>query len=121
MKSYEGIFVFPPTSTPDERKAQDKVIDTQIDKFKGKVAQRAEWGKRSLGYVVKRFREGLFSFVEFEMDPSGVVDFRKALEVNPDILKYMVTVKDPKAGKIAPRKNAKKPAEEAPQAVAAKS
>lgn len=121
MKSYEGIFVFPPTSTPDERKAQDKVIDTQIEKFKGKVVQRAEWGKRSLGYVVKRFREGLFVFVEFEMEPAGVIDFRKALEVNSDLLKYMVTVKDPKAGKVAPRKNAKKAAEEASPAVAAKS
>ncbi len=121
MKSYEGIFVFPPTATPDERKAQDKAIDALIEKFKGKVNQRAEWGKRSLGYTIKRFREGLFSFVEFDMAPDGVSDFRKSLEVHPDVLKYMVTIKDPKIGKVAPRKNAKKAEDPAAQPVAVKS
>lgn len=121
MKSYEAIFVFPPISTPDERKAQDKAVDTQIEKFKGKILQRTEWGKRSLGYVVKRFREGLFVFVEFEMGPEGVNDLRKALEVNPDLLKYTVTVKDPKAGKVDPRRKVRKAPEETPAAVAAKS
>lgn len=120
MKSYEGILVFPPTATPDDRKAQDKAIDTLVEKFKGKVNQRTDWGKRPLGYTIKRFSEGVFSFVEFDMAPEGVSDFRKALEVHPEVLKYMVTVKDPKIGKVAPRKNAKK-SEEPAQPVAVKS
>ena len=93
MKSYEGVFIFPPESTGDARKAQLKSLDDIIAKFQGSVIQKNEWGKKFLGYPLKKFREGYVVVADFEMPTSQAVEFRKNLELQEDILKYMITVK----------------------------
>ncbi len=93
MTSYEGIFIFPPESAGDARKAQLKSIDDIIAKFQGSIIQKNEWGKKLLGYPLKKFREGYVVVADFEMPSLQAVEFRKSLELQEDILKYMVTVK----------------------------
>ena len=93
MKSYEGIFIFPPESAVDARKAQLKGMDDTLAKFQGSVIQKNEWGKRSLGYPLKKFREGYVVVVDFEMPTAQAGEFRKNLELQEDLLKYMITVK----------------------------
>ena len=93
MTSYEGVFIFPPEAAGDTRKAQLKNLDELIGKFQGSVIQKNEWGKRPLGYPIRKIREGYFVVVEFGMPPSQATEFRKLLELQEDILKYMITVK----------------------------
>ncbi len=93
MKSYEGVFIFPPEAAGDTRKAQLKNLDELIGKFQGSVVQKNEWGKRPLGYPIRKFREGYFVVAEFGMPTSQTTEFRKTLELQEDILKYMITVK----------------------------
>ncbi len=93
MKFYEGVFIFPPESAGDTRKAQLKSLDDIIAKFQGSIIQKNEWGKKLLGYPLKKFREGYVVVTDFQMPSSQAVEFRKSLELQEDILKYMVTVK----------------------------
>ena len=93
MKAYEGIFILPPESAADARKAQLKGMDDTLAKFQGSVIQKNEWGKRSLGYPLKKFREGYVVVVDFEMPTAQAGEFRKNLELQEDLLKYMITVK----------------------------
>ncbi len=94
MKSYEAVFIFPPEVAADTRKAQLKNIDDIIAKFQGAVIQKNELGKRPLGYPLKKFREGYFVVVVFQMPTSQAGVFRKTIELQEDILKYMITVKE---------------------------
>lgn len=105
MKSYEGLFVFPPDATPDAAKSQQKNLDDLIVKFKGQITQKQEWGKKPLGYILKKFTEGHMFVYDFQMDPSQATDFRKALELQEDLLKYMITLKV--VAKIVEKKPAK--------------
>lgn len=93
MKSYEGLFIFPPESTPDVRKNQLKSLDDLITKFKGQILQKNEWGRKPLGYLIRKFQDGHFLVYDFQMDPSQATDFRKALELQEDLIKFMVTLK----------------------------
>ena len=107
MKAYEGVFIFPPESAGDARKAQLKNLDDTIAKFQGSVIQKNEWGKKQLGYPLKKFREGYVLVADFEMPTSQTIEFRKTLELQEDLLKYMITVKatvkpDKKAASKAP-------------------
>ena len=94
MKSYEGVFIFPPDSTPDARKAQFKNLDDLFAKLQAEILQKNEWGKRPLGYHIRKFGEGHFCVIDFKMDPSKALEFRKSLDLQEEIIKYMVTVKN---------------------------
>ena len=106
MKSYEGVFIFPPESTADARKEQYKNLDEVLAKFQAHVLQKTEWGKRPLGYPLKKFREGFFWILDFRMLPAKMTEFRKTLELQEDLLKFMLTIKN--------TKSEKKPAEKGP-------
>lgn len=93
MKAYEGLFVFPPDSTPDVRKGQLKSIDDLIAKFKGQVTQKTEWGKKLMGYPLQKHAEGYVMIYDFQMDSSQAIEFRKGIDLQEDLIKYMITVK----------------------------
>lgn len=99
MKSYEGVFVFPPESAPEARKTQLKSLDDLISKFGGTIHQKQEWGRRPLGYSIRKFSEGHFLICDFQMDPAQATEFRKGLELQEDLLKFMVTSRNVKAEK----------------------
>ena len=128
MRSYEGFFIFPPESTPDARKNQLKNLDDLIARYKGEVSQKIEWGKKSLGYAVRKFQEGHFLCYDFQMDPSQATEFRKGLQLQEELIKFTVTLKPvikvpvekkasaPKAASAtaAPSRPAKQPVSSAP-------
>lgn len=93
MKLYEGFFIFPPEAGPEARKNQERGLEELIKKFQGNVLQRNEWGKRPLGYPLKKYREGHFLLLDFQIPPLQIADLRKALELQEDLLKFMLTVK----------------------------
>lgn len=97
MKSYEGLFIFPPDSTPDVRKNQLKNLDDLITRFKGQITQKTEWGRKPLGYAIKKFQEGYCMVYDFQMETSQATDFRKGLQLQEDVIKFMVTLKNMKA------------------------
>ncbi len=110
MNSYEGLFIFPPDSTPEARKNQLKNLDDLIAKFKGQITQKNEWGKKSIGYSIRKFSEGHCLVYDFQMDPSQATEFRKGLELQEDLLKFMVTIKrSPKIEKKSAASKAAKP------------
>ena len=105
MKPYEALFIFPPEGTPEVRKAQATQLEELIKRFNGSLLQKTELGKRPLGYEVRKFREGFFVSVEFQVDPLKMQEFRKALELQPEVIKYMILVKK----KQSEKKSAPKP------------
>ena len=94
MKQYEGVFAFPPESAPEARKAQLKSLDDIFAKFQAEILQKTEWGKRAFGYPVHKFTEGHFLVVDFKLDPLKAGEFRKSVQLQEDVIKYMITVKN---------------------------
>lgn len=99
MKRYEGIFIYPPEAGPEVRKNQEKTLEEIVKRFQGAIVQKNEWGRRPLGYPLKKFREGHFWVVDFDMPPANMTELRKTLELQEDLLKFMLTIKNLKADK----------------------
>jgi ribosomal protein S6 len=92
MKKYEGLFIFPPEVTGESHKDPASEVAKWIEKFQGKVIQKIDLGKKKLGHMIRKYKEGKTFVFEFEMDPSRTQDFRKELELQENLLKYMVSV-----------------------------
>lgn len=97
MRKYEGLFIFPPEVTGEKQKDFSAEVTKWIEKFKGKVIQKIDLGKKPIGHALKKFKEGKVLVFDFEMDPARVQDFRKDLELQEGLLKYMVTVPEEKS------------------------
>jgi len=92
MKKYEGLFIFPPEVAGESHKDPAAEVTKWIEKFQGKVVQKTDLGKKALGHMIGKYREGRTFVFDFEMDPSRTQEFRKELELRENLLKYMVSI-----------------------------
>ncbi len=109
MKLYEGLFILSPDATPEVQKTQVDRVEECVKKFGGVVTEKLELGRKPLGYPLKKFREGALWGVNFQLDSIKANELRKALELQEDLLKYMITVKDVRPVKVK-KVSAPKPA-----------
>lgn len=90
MRKYEGLFIFPPEESPEVWKEEEKRIEETLRRFGGRTLERRDWGRRPLGYPLRKNREGRVLFWNFEMETGQVKEFRKALELDEKILKSAI-------------------------------
>lgn len=93
MRGYEGLFIFPPEAAPEARKDQLEKLKELIQKFGGSLSHTEEWGKRPLGYAIRKFREGHMVVHHFQLDSLKTNELRKALELQEDLIKYTLVTK----------------------------
>jgi|GEM_PF-650130 len=106
MRVYENLLAFSPSVSPEDRKVHEKELEKIIDKHSGKILNKNELGQKYLGYEVKKHREAYLVVWDVQMDPSRAMEYRRALQLYPNIIKYMVTHKLPK--KPAPPRKPRK-------------
>jgi small subunit ribosomal protein S6 len=60
VRNYEVVFVAAPTLTGDELDGFIDHIQTVIESKNGKVVKVDNWGKKSLAYKIRKYREGYY-------------------------------------------------------------
>ena len=77
-----------------------------MSRLGGRVVDRNDWGRRLLGYRLRKFSEGRILLWHFEMEPARIVELRKALQLDEKILKAAIAKTEiPKP----PKESQKKP------------
>ena len=105
MRKYEGLFIFPPEETPEVLKGEEKRLEEAMTRLGGRILDRQDWGRRPLGYPIRKFREGRFLLWNFEIESHQLSELRKALELDEKILKStIVKPQEVKPAREKPRK-----------------
>ena len=104
MRLYEGLFILVPEASVEARKAQLESIEDLIKKNKGTVRNKAEWGRKSVGYPLKKHRDGYYVVYDFEVDTLAVREIDRVLRLDETILKFMITVKNVRVPKLKKKK-----------------
>ncbi len=103
MRKYEGLFIFPPEEGPEAAKEGEARLEEMITRFGGKIVNRQDWGRRPLGYALRKFREGRILQWNFELETQQLIELRRALDLSERFLKTNivkhVTPKPPKESK----------------------
>ena len=92
MKKYELLCV---TKTNLDMEGIEQVIqniETSIKNLGGNVLNLDKLGRKKLGYEVKKFRDGFYTVLNIELPTDKVVDLKKYLKINEDILRVLITV-----------------------------
>jgi small subunit ribosomal protein S6 len=79
VRNYEVVFVAAPTLTSEELDGFINHIQTVVEGKNGKVVKVDNWGKKSLAYKIKRFREGYYVVLSIEGDGSAIAELRTSL------------------------------------------
>ena len=95
QKKYEIMFVLKPNLTEDQRKSAFDQIAEAITKNEGKIGSARIWEeKRKLVYPIKKFREALYYFVEFDLPASAISKIKSAYKLNDNIIRLLISKLD---------------------------
>lgn len=89
MKNYELLTVFKPNLDADEiEKILSKLEETVVS-YKGKVLSVDRIGRKRLAYDILKFRDGFFVSQVLTMPADKIVEFKRQLKLNDNILRIM--------------------------------
>ncbi len=89
MKNYELLAIFKPSLDSEEL---DKVVDKiseDVKSLKGSVSSVDKMGRKKLAYDVQGYRDGYFTTMIVSIPAESVVDFKRNLKLNENILRFM--------------------------------
>ena len=89
MRNYEVVFVAAPTLSSEELDDFINHAQTVVEGKNGKVVKIDNWGKKSLAYKIKRFREGYYVVLTIEGGGSAIAELERRFRVTDFILRYI--------------------------------
>lgn len=97
MKNYELLLIFKPSLDLEEL---DKVIDKiseEIKSYDGSVVSTEKIGRKKLAYDVQGYRDGFMTNFVISVPASSIVEFKRNLKLNENIIRYMFLEQSKKA------------------------
>ena len=89
MKNYELLTIFKPSLDSDELdKAVDK-ITADIKAAKGEVSSVDKMGRKKLAYDLQGYRDGFFTNMVISLPADAIVEFKRNLKLNDNVLRFM--------------------------------
>ena len=89
MKKYELLTIFKPSLDSEELdKAIDK-ISSDIKDAKGEVVSVDKMGRKKLAYDLQGYRDGFFATMIVSLPADAIVEFKRNLKLNDNILRFM--------------------------------
>ena len=89
MRNYEVVFVAAPTLTSEELDNFIHHAQTVIESKNGKVVKVDNWGKKSLAYKIKKFREGYYVVLSIEADGAAIAELERRFRVTDYIIRFI--------------------------------
>ena len=89
MKNYELLAIFKPSLDSEEL---DKIVDKiseDVKSMKGTVSSVDKMGRKKLAYDVQGYRDGYFTTMIVSLPAEAVVDFKRNLKLNENVLRFM--------------------------------
>ena len=89
MKNYELLAIFKPSLDSEEL---DKIVDKiseDVKSTKGSVSSVDKMGRKKLAYDVQGYRDGYFTTMIVSLPAEAVVDFKRNLKLNENVLRFM--------------------------------
>ena len=91
MKKYELMTITKLSLGEEKAREISNSIKDQISKLKGKIINSDFWGKRRFAYEINHDTEGFYEVVEFEVEPSQVLELKNMLNSQEGLVRHLIT------------------------------
>lgn len=89
MKNYELLTVFKPSLDSEELDKEVEKISKDVKTYKGSVSSVDKMGRKKLAYDVQSYRDGYFTVINLSVPAESVVEFKRSLKLNENIIRFM--------------------------------
>ena len=89
MKNYELMTIFKPSLDSEEL---DKVVDkisSDVKEAKGEVSSVDKMGRKKLAFDLQGYRDGFFTTMIVALPADAIVEFKRNLKLNENVLRFM--------------------------------
>ena len=89
MKQYELLAVYKPNTDAEEIDKLVAKLSSDVEALQGKVESVDKMGRKKLAYDVQGYRDGFFTTIIVSLPAEAVVDFKRSLKLNENVLRFM--------------------------------
>ena len=89
MRTYEVVFVAAPTLTTEELDSFIAHIQGVVEGKNGKIVKLDNWGKRSLAYRIKKYREAYYVVLTIEGDGAVIAEMERRFRVTDHVVRFL--------------------------------
>ncbi len=100
MQKYELLFIIPAKFTETELAEQADKVKGIVTAAGATVAETHDLGRRKLAYPIKNVRNGNYFLFFLEAEEAAISKLNEMLRLSTDVLRHLVTIRDPKITKI---------------------
>ena len=97
MKNYELLAIFKPSLDSEELDKEVEKITKEVESYKGSVSSIDKMGRKQLAYDVQSYRDGYFTSMILSVPAEKVVDFKRNLKLNENVIRFMFMEESKKA------------------------
>jgi small subunit ribosomal protein S6 len=96
-RDYELGFIINPEVSEEQTRAIVERIEQIVSNNDGQVVRVNPWGRRRLAYPIQHHRDGYYVFIDMILAPETVLELDRTLKVSEEVLRHLITRRDPKA------------------------
>ena len=93
-QTYEGMFLLDNQVVREDWKKAKGIVTDTLKKHGAKILSARRWDERRLAYPIQRRRRATFCLTFYEMANAGIGPLRRDLELNENVLRYLILAKE---------------------------
>lgn len=97
--NYELMFIIRPDVDEETVAATREKVSATITEKNGEIVDTDDMGKRRLAYEIDRYREGIYTVVNFKAEANVVKELDYVIGINDHIMRHMIINVDEKYAK----------------------
>ena len=94
MRKYEIMFIISTQMTEEEKQVAVKYVEDTLKASGADPVTTEIWGDRKLAYPINKKENGYYVLTTFEMDGTKLIDVEAKLNINENLMKYMIVKVD---------------------------
>lgn len=91
---YEGMFVIAANLSDEQRRQAVEKIKNMITQSGGEIVKDHDMGRRRLAYEIKKHKEGYYTLLYFNLEPSAMKNLWKEWRLMEELLRFLTLKAD---------------------------